>query len=82
MCKGLFHHPENAHVGQRNLLSRAGHLRGHEPPGPERPGEKTVWSALIQAELSPCRWGPNELRLWTSSKDVNIYLFIHNQEYK
>lgn len=50
--KGLFHHPENAHVGQRNLLPGAGHLRGHEPPGPEHPPEKTVWSALIRPELS------------------------------
>lgn len=45
--KGLFHHFANAHIWQCHLLTGAGHVRGHELPGPEHPPEKNVRPAVM-----------------------------------
>lgn len=45
--KGLFHHFANAYIWQCHLLTGAGHIRGHEPSGPEHPPEKNVLPAVM-----------------------------------
>lgn len=45
--KGLFHHFANAHIWQCHLLTGAGHIRGHELPGPEQPPEKNIRPAVM-----------------------------------
>lgn len=51
--KGLFHHFANTHIWQCNFLTGVGHLRGHEPSGPEHPSEKNVWPAVTIDFTSP-----------------------------